>query len=294
MPNINTKVLEGIPADVSKYSMIIIATKERTLASNEIEILSNFINGGGKAIFVASETLSTEKAKIELLELMPVITDGVTETNDGVTLDVVQETRLSEDIKFNEIAVYKYLNATPRRDSTTLVSTEDGIPMLTYGTLGEGTVVYLGINDALGEDAWNNFHNLPEYPVFWFKLAGWLGGTGGINDYNLKTGAISALAKEQEIQTPGGSQTLNRVLYDEVGVYEVAGRTIAVNLYNDRESDTSLDGKDLIERSKADDEPGIVRASTYAAKKYLDIYMIIIVFGLVILELMIIRRRGEL
>jgi hypothetical protein len=294
MPNINTKVLEGIPADVSKYSMIIIATKERTLASNEIEILSSFINGGGKAIFIASETLSTEKAKIELLELMPVITDGVTETNDGVTLEVVQETRLSEDIKFNEIAVYKYLNATSRRDSTTLVSTEDGIPMLTYGTLGEGTVVYLGINDALGEDAWNNFHNLPEYPVFWFKLAGWLGGTGGINDYNLNTGTISALAKEQEIQTPSGSQTLNRVLYDEAGVYEVAGRTIAVNLYNDRESDTSLDGTELIERSKADDEPGIVRASTYAAKKYLDIYMIIIVFGLVILELMIIRRRGEL
>ena len=294
MPDIKTKILEGIPEDVSKYNMLIIATKDRTLASNEIEMLSTYINNGGEVVFIASEALSAEKAKIELLELMPVITDAVANSDDGVTLEVVQETRLSEDIKFNEIAVYKYLNATPRRDTTTLVSLEDGTPMLSYSTVGEGTVVYLGINDVLGEDAWNNFHNLPEYPVFWFKLAGWLGGTGSVNDYNLKTGAISALAKEQEIQTPSGIQTLNRVLYDEAGVYEVAGRSIAVNLYNDRESDTSLDGKDLIERSKADDEPGIVRASSYVAKKYLDIYMIIIVLGLVILELMIIRKRGEL
>ncbi|WP_406661926.1 VWA domain-containing protein [Methanolobus sp. ZRKC3] len=294
MPNIKTKVLEGIPDDISKYSIVIIASKDRTLASNEIVTLSNFINGGGEAVFIASEALSAEKAKIELLELIPVITDGITDTEDGVTLEVVQETRLSEDIKFDEIAVYRYLNATPRRDSTTLVSTEEGTPMLTYGTLGEGTVVYLGTNDALGEDAWNNFHNLPEYPVFWIKLAGWLGGSGSVNDYNLKTGAISALAKEQEIQTPGGSQTVDRVLYDEAGVYEVAGRSIAVNLYNDRESDTSLEGKELVERSKADDDPGIVRASTYAAKKYLDIYMIIIVFALVVLELLIIRKRGEL
>ncbi|MDW7732957.1 MAG: BatA and WFA domain-containing protein [Methanolobus sp.] len=294
MPNVRTTLIEGVPADLSQYSVVVIANKERALASNEIETLSSFINGGGKVVFMAGDALSGENAGTELQALMPVRTDGVVETEDGVTLEIVQETVLSEDIKFDEIAVYEYLNATARRGSTTLVNTTEGTPMLSYGTIGDGTVVYLGLNDALAEDAWNNFHNLPEYPVFWFKLAGWLGGTGSITDYNLKTGSVSALAQAQDIETPGGVQNVNRVLYDQAGVYTVAGKQIAVNLYNDRESDTTLEGADLIDRAQAEGEPGIVRADTYTAKNYLDTYMIIIVFLLVLLELYIIRKRGEL
>jgi hypothetical protein len=294
IPTITVKELEGVPDDLSDYSIIVIANKERALASNEIPLLSTYLNAGGKVVFIASEALSSENAKTELVELLPVMPESVEDTDGGVTLEVVQDTRLSEDIKYDEVAMYKYLNVTERIESTTLVATEDDVPMLVYGPVGDGTSVYLGINDIAGEDAWNNFHNLPEYPVFWSKLAGWLGGTGSVQDYNLKTGTVSALAKEQEIQTPSTTDTVSRVLYDEVGVYQVAGKEIAVNLYTDKESDTTLEGDDVIERSQADDEPGIVRESSYTAKNYLDTYMIIIVFALVILELLVIRKRGEL
>lgn len=294
MPNVRTNLLEGVPSDLSRYSVVVIATKQRALASSEISTLNSFIRSGGEVVFIASDALASDKAGTDLQELLPVRTGDVVSADRGVTLRVLQDTRLSEDIQFNEVAVYEYLNATARRDTTTLVSTTAGTPMLVYGTLGDGTVVYLGLNDAMGEDAWNNFHNLPEYPVFWFKLAGWLGGTGSITDYNLKTGSVSALAREQEIQTPSGLETTSRVLYDEAGVYTVAGKRVAVNLYNDRESDTTLTGQELIDRSKAKDSPGIVRASSYTAKNYLDTYMIIIVSLLVLLELLIIRKRGEL
>ncbi|MDK2833453.1 MAG: hypothetical protein PWP63_540 [Methanolobus sp.] len=294
MPNVRTNLLEGVPSDLSRYSVVVIATKQRALASNEISTLNSFIRSGGEVVFIASDALASDKAGTDMQELLPVRTGTVVSAERGVTLRLLQETRLSEDIKFNEVAVYEYLNATARRDTTTLVSTTAGTPMLVYGTLGDGTVVYLGLNDAMGEDAWNNFHNLPEYPVFWFKLAGWLGGTGSITDYNLKTGSVSALAREQEIQTPSGLETTSRVLYDEAGVYTVAGKRIAVNLYSDRESDTTLTGQELIDRSKAKDSPGIVRASSYTAKNYLDTYMIIIVSLLVLVELLIIRKRGEL
>ncbi|WP_340818492.1 VWA domain-containing protein [Methanolobus sp. WCC4] len=294
IPNIDLKQLEGIPDDLSGYNIVVIANKERALAGNEIATLSSYLNNGGRAVFIASEALSSENALTELEELLPVRPLTVEDAEDGVTLEVVQETRLSEDIKYEEVAMYQYLNVTGRIDSTTLVATEEEIPMLVYGSVGDGTVVYFGINDLTGEEAWNNFHNLPEYPVFWFKLAGWLGGTGSVQEYNLKTGTISALAKELEITTPSGTETVSRVLYDQTGVYKVAGKEIAVNLYNDKESDTSLEGDDVIERAQADDEPGLVRASSYTAKNYLDTYMIIIVFALVILELLIIRKRGEL
>jgi hypothetical protein len=293
IPTINVKQLEGVPDDLTDYSFVVIANKERTLAGNEISSLSSYLNNGGKAVFIASEALSSENAKTELIELLPVKPILVEDT-EGVTLEVVQDTRLSEDIKYDEVAMYRFLNVTPRIESTTLVATEDNISILAYGPVGDGTSVYFGINDIAGEDAWNNFHNLPEYPVFWSKLAGWLGGTGSVQDYNIKTGTVSALAKEQEIQTPSTTDTVSRVLYDEVGVYQVAGKEIAVNIYNDKESDTTLEGDDVIERSQADDEPGIVRASSYTAKNYLDNYMIIIVFALVVLELLIIRKRGEL
>ncbi|MEZ5333998.1 MAG: BatA domain-containing protein [Methanolobus sp.] len=294
IPNINLVENEGIPDDISGYSVVVVANKERALQSNEISSLSSYLNNGGRVVFIASDIFSSENAATELQELIPVKVGSIEDTDDGVTLEVVQETRLSEDIKYDEVAMYRFLNVTPRVDSTTLVATEDDVPVLAYGTVGDGTVVYLGINDLPGEDAWNNFHNLPEFPVFWFKLAGWLGGTGSVQDYNLKTGTVSALAKEQEVTTPSGVETLSRVLYDQTGVYQVAGKEIAVNIYNDRESDTSLEGTDVLERSQADDEPNIVRASSYTAKNYLDTYMIIIAFALVILELLVIRKRGEL
>ncbi len=294
IPTIDLNKLEGIPGDLSKYSIVVIANKERPLASNEINTLSNYLNNGGRAVFIASEAMASVNAQTEFQELLPVRPRAVEEAEDGVTLEVVQETRINEDIEYQDVAMYQYLNVTKRMDATTLVATEKEIPILVYGTVGDGTVVYFGINDLTGEDAWNNFHNLPEYPVFWFKLAGWLGGTGSVQDYNLKTGTISALAKEQEITTPSGTETVSRVLYDQTGVYQVAGKEIAVNLYNDKESDTSLEGDDVIERAQADDEPGLVRESSYTAKQYLDTYMIIIVLALVILELLIIRKRGEL
>jgi hypothetical protein len=294
IPSIELDQSEGVPNALTDYSMIVIANKERTLGSNEISALSSYLNSGGKVVFIASEAISSGNAATELKELMPVMPESVIDADDGVTIEVLQDTRLSEDIKFDEVAMYHYLNATERLDTTTLVATEDGIPILSYWSFGEGTSVYFGINDITGESAWNNFHNLPEYPVFWSKLAGWLGGTGDVQDYNLKTGTISILAKEQEIETPGSTETTTRVYYDETGVYKVAGKKIAVNLYNDKESDTTLSGDDVIERAESDNGAGIVRASSYTGKQYLDTYMVILVLLLVLLELLIIKKRGEL
>jgi hypothetical protein len=294
IPSIELDQSEDVPTALSGYSMIVVANKERTLESDETSALRSYLNSGGKVVFIASEAISSGNAATELKEILPVKPESVIDTDDGVTIEVIQDTRLSEDIKFDEVAMYHYLNTTERLETTTLVATEDDIPILSYWSFGEGTSVYLGINDITGENAWNNFHNLPEYPVFWSKLAGWLGGTGDVQDYNLETGTISILAREQEIETPGSNQTTTRVYYDETGVYRVAGKKIAVNLYNDKESDTTLSGDDVIERAESDNQPGIVRESSYTGKQYLDTYMVILVLILVLLELLIIKKRGEL
>lgn len=294
IPNTKAALSQTIPSNLSNYDVVVVANKEKALSANEISRLEGFLEGGGAVVFIASDALSPEVAEFDLIKLLPIKPLEVVEQRDGVTLKVVQPTRLSEDLKFDEIAVYEYINATPRADSTTLVATKDNIPVLTYWVVGDGTVAYVGLNDELGEDAWGNFHNLPEYPVFWVKLIGWLGGAGDISDYNIKTGSITALAKIQEFEAPSGTMTGNRVLFDEAGIYEVLGKEIAVNLYNDRESDTTIDASEVIERSLEDSGADIVRATTYTARKDIDIYLIAIVFLLLLLEIMIIRKRGEL
>jgi len=295
IPNTETTTANSVTSDVNENDVVIIANKDAALSKQEISILDGYINkNGGKVVFIASDALAPDVADFDLFKLLPVKPLEVTDETDGVSLKVVQATRLTEDMKFDEVAVYKYLNVTPRSDSTSLVATENNIPILTYQPIGDGTVVYFGLNDALGEDAWGNFHNLPEYPVFWAKLIGWLGGAGDITDYNIKTGAITALSKSQDYTAPSGTMSGNRVLYDEIGIYDVAGKRIAVNLYNDRESDTTVDASDVIERSLSKTEPSVVRATTYTAKKDIDIYLIAGAFLLMILEILIIRKRGEL
>lgn len=294
MPGIQTTLATGVPQDLARFSVVVVAKANQSLSSGEISLLSSYINGGGKVIFIASDGLAAQGADLELQKLLPVRTSNIIETERGLQMKVNQSTRLTDDLALDEIAVYKYLNATPRLGTTSLVVADKGTPMLAFGTVGEGTVVYVGFSDQLGEGAWNNFHNLPDFPVFWFKLVGWLGGSGDISEYNLKTGAVSTLAKEQQITTPDGTENTKRVLYSSAGLYEVAGRTIAVNLYNDKESDTTIDATDVMERASSKDEPSVVRATTYESKNYLDTIMIALVLLLVILELYIIKKRGEL
>ena len=79
-----------------------------------------------------------------------------------------------------------------------------------------------------------------------------------------------------------------------MGVYEVAGKRIAVNLYDDMESDTTIDSSNVLERATSNEGGDIIRQTTYTAKKYVDIYLIIIAMLLVVLEILIISNRCEL
>jgi len=243
----------------------------------------------------------------------------------------VQQSSITRDISIDEISVRKYLNATERTGSTTLVALKNGVPLLSYWQVGKGTVFYMGFNDELentndlgntmqnsgtetnisnetnssnemnssiemnsGSGTWNNFHNLPEYPVFWIKFVQWIGGTGDISEYNLKTGTLTALSKTEEIKTPTKTFTSNRVVFDEAGIYELAGKKIATNLYSDKESDTRVDASELIRRAAAENKTKVVKAETYPANKEITNYLIAIMFLLLLLEIMIVRQRGEL
>jgi len=296
LPNSNLSVTKTVPSSLDNYTLVVLAQKETPIASDSVDTIENYVRNGGNAVFIASGALAPEKTEVGLIKILPVKPTGIKNETNGTDLGVkeVQQSSITKDIRSDEISVHTYLNATERTGSTTLVALENGVPILSYWQVGKGTVFYMGLDDELGDNAWNNFHNLPEYPVFWIKLVEWLGGTGDISEYNLNTGTLTSLSKTQEIKTPSKTFTSNHILFDEAGIYEISGKKIAVNLYNDKESNTTVDASDVVQRAAAEDKSKLVRADTYTVKNDITDYLIGVMFLLILAEIMIVRRRGEL
>lgn len=294
LPNSNLTVSKSVPAELDNYTLVVLAQKETPIGNSSVERIESYVRNGGNAVFIASGALVPEKTEVDLLKILPVKPLRLEEDENGIGVEEVLKSSITKDIRSEEISVRKYLNATERTDSTTLVKLKNGVPVLSYWQTGKGTVFYMGLSDELGENSWNNFHNLPEYPVFWIKLVQWLGGTGDISEYNLNTGTLNSLSKTEEIRTPSKTFTSNRILFDEAGIYELSGKKIAVNLYNDRESNTTVDASELTERAVAEDGPKLVKEDSYTAKNDITHYLIGIMFLLILLEILIVRQRGEL
>ena len=296
LPNSNISVVKTVPSSLDNYTLVVLAQKETPIASDSVATIENYVRNGGNAVFIASGALAPEKTEVGLIKILPVKPTGIENETNGNDLGVkeVQQSSITTDIRSDEISVHTYLNATERTGSTTLVALENGVPLLSYWQVGKGTVFYMGLDDELGDDAWSNFHNLPEYPVFWIKLVEWLGGTGDISEYNLNAGTLTSLSKTEEIKTPSKTFTSNRILFDESGIYEISGKKIAVNLYNDKESNTTVDASDVVQRAVAEDKSTLVRADTYTVKNDITDYLIGVMFLLILAEIIIVRRRGEL
>ncbi|MBP2029596.1 hypothetical protein J2755_000516 [Methanohalophilus levihalophilus] len=295
LPGAELSTSTGVPSvsDLNNYRVVVVSSKDIAFTAEEVTRLSTFLNSEGNVVFVASESLDPAVSD-NVQKLLPVEITEIDEDQRGTEVEVTQETRLTDDIKYEEISLYTYLNSTLKEDAVAVVTTEDDIPMLAYMEKGDGIVLYIGFNDRLEEPVWNNFHNLPEYPVMWARILAWLGGAGDIGDYNLETGTVTPLTGERNVLTPSGTVTTNRVYFEETGIYEIGSNSIAVNLYSDPESDTTVDPDELVERSMTTDEPRVVRETTYTSENHLEDYLIAIVILLAIIEILIIRKRGEL
>jgi hypothetical protein len=186
----------------------------------------------------------------------------------------------------------RHIKGSASDDATVLMEASDASPMLSYRRQGGGTVVYVGLNDVRGDDAWSGFASMPQFPVFWKQMLNWLGGTD-ISEHNVRTGTIIRMPSTQTITNPDGSTFTSSSLWvEQAGLYHIGPQVIAANLYDARESDVndiSLDVSTVT--SRYTERPEVVREDV---KKDITPYFIWAVLGLIILELIIIKRRREL
>ncbi len=280
----------SLPPDLSSYSIVILGMVENnSLGPDPAAILGEFVDGGGVVIATASPGL----ARIEG-GLLPIsITELLLYDKPYDEMELIQENPITAGIQVTDLVVVQHIKGSAPEDVTVLMKTSDDSPMLSYRRQGEGTVVYLGLNDVTENESWSSgFAAMPQFPIFWKQILNWLGGTD-ISEHNVRTGTVIRMPSTQTITSPDGTiQTTSNVWVDQAGLYYIGEQVMAANLYDAGESDVdriSIDASSI--SSRYTERPEVIRSEV---KKDLSPYIILAVLGLLLLELIIILRRREL
>jgi hypothetical protein len=276
---------KSIPS-LSAYPIVFVSGALSTEAETS---LSEHVKAGRNAVIIASPDLGN-------MDMLPV---ELGEISGETSLNIVQGTRMTEDIGIEKINVKKHFKATLKRGAVTLVEGGDKSSLLAYWKYGKGIVIYSGLADPGGDNifdplntlVWNDFHALPEYPLFWKQMLEWLTGSLDVSEYNAKTGQYIRLPARETIKSPSESVTTDLLLLDEVGVYKLPEKDVAVNLYDEKESNLAGAG---ITTQPSEQKQISYSTQIVRAPENLDIYLIIIAILLVILELYYLHWRGEL
>lgn len=275
----------SIPS-LSEYSIVFVSAP---LSQEAAKSLSDYVSAGGGVVIIASEGL-------EDTDMLPVELDALA---NRTSLNVVQSSMITGGVEIEKVEVKKHFKASAKRGAITLVEGGDKSVMLAYWKFGKGLVVYSGLADPMGdnifdplnEKVWNDFHAKPQYPLFWKQMLEWISGSLDVSEYNAKTGMFIMLPATQTVKTPTDRVTTELLLLDEVGIYELPDKEVAVNLYDERESNLEGAGISVTPPEVGREIPGV---QTIRKPKHLDIYLIMAGMFFVFLELYYLRWRGEL
>jgi hypothetical protein len=288
----NTKLTKADPKSIPSMSGNIVIVSA-ALSQNAIKKLEDHVSSGGTAVIIAS-------AGLQDMALSPV---ELSSFGNKTSLNIARQTTITAGIDIENVDVKKYFKTTLKNGAVALVTSGDKekSPMLAYWKFGKGTVIYSGLSDPQGniydplnENVWNDFHTLSTYPIFWKQLLEWIKGSLDVTEYNAKTGMLMKFAASIAVKTPGDKVTTDTLLFDEVGIYEVPGKSVAVNLFDERESNLESGGLAAMTSNVSGAKELVYTVETVRKPKNLDIYFIIGAMFLVFLELYYLRWRGEL
>lgn len=255
------------------YDVIVISNvdMEQVLPGTFENVLRAAENGATVVVAVQDNS-----QKIDYKGLLPVKFTG--NANGGI-VSVDQLNRFTKNIDFGTVDVV--FAAEPVGDQT-VVASVNSVPILSIKPIGTGKLVYYGISEA------NEFKYVPHYPIFWTELMKFVTEQQDVRNLNFKAGDTLILDREQKIKTPTKTVKRAALVLDEVGVYELDDRVIAVNLVDDVESNINLE------------KPVGTMSTEYELKPVKekrefswDIWLIVIALFFVVFEIFFIRYRGD-
>jgi len=275
---------EARSTSMHDYDAVVVGLCNGSLHSSLCDHLADYAASGGKVAVMAQEGLPLSDTG----RLLPI---SLFAKANETAIKEVRESVMLRDIDVENIAIGHYLTGVGKRGSVAWVLAEDGTPIISFWRIDLGKVVYLGIPDVTGDYAWNDFHTMPEYPIFWLNLIDYLCGTGGVENCNKQTGSTMQFDSKVRATTPDGRVIrTNNLLLDQTGVYEIPGKLVSVNLYDAAESNLEGSGITTTETAGTITEK-TVRTTT---KKEFDWILLILALLLICIELYYIWSRGEL
>ncbi|PWB53689.1 MAG: hypothetical protein C3F06_06125 [Candidatus Methanoperedenaceae archaeon] len=288
----NTKVTKAGPKSVPSMSGIIVASA--ALPQDAVKKLSDYVSSGGTAVIIASPDLKD-------MDILPVELGTL---GNKTSLNIARQSTITAGIDIEKTNVNKYFKAHLKNTAVGLIESGDKekSAILAYWKYGKGTVIYSGladprgnnIYDPLNENVWNDLHTLVEYPLFWKQMLEWIKGSLDVTEYNANTGMLMKFPASVTANTPSDRVTTDTLLLDEVGIFEVPGKSIAVNLYNERESNLVSGDLTIGQSNVSAPKELVYKPETIRKPRNFDNYFIIGGLFLVFLELYYLRWRGEL
>ncbi|MBI1972641.1 VWA domain-containing protein [Candidatus Woesearchaeota archaeon] len=227
----------------------------------------------GKGLVIHAEPASNV---IDYGELLPL--ELSTYEYDAI-VEIAQLTKLTKDILFGDVRRY----FSTKNEQGLILATAHNSSVLTVYPLGMGKIIYYGLIEEESD-----FVLQPSYPIFWTNAIRYLAGQGTLSDFNVDSGSILSLPSKKEIRTPSKKLTTTTVLFDEIGLYTIDEKIIAVTLADETESDVDAVSNEASLASSAL-ETAFAETSKYSLEK-----LILFAAGiLLLLELLLMKFRGE-
>ncbi len=284
-PPILTINTEKQKIDPYKHDLIIFykinnANKKDGIIPGTFDDVEDYVNNGGNLVIAAQDDLKEINMKglpvVELKSKINKVTKACVETINQITKQFEKERCFT--------ATGSYFGAEAKKGTITFASADDKTPLVVYGEKKKGKVVYYGIFDEASD-----FKTLPSYPIFWDSLTNFMIGTEDIKDFNYKTGRIATI-NEQKVKTPSSSLTTSKLLMDEAGIYEFDNKKFAVNLINEKESDSGLPSK----VEKKEERKKLLERESREHDFNLELAILLLVFLFMLTEFLYIKRRGDI
>lgn len=240
-----------------------------------LDRIDELVDDGATLIITAQEDIITTP----LNKLLPVDIKG----NGGES--PVYNTRkllaVTQDITFD--TVKSYFTAQPKDNTLVLAKAADDSPVIALQTKGKGKIVYVGILDQQ-----SSFKFSVSYPLFWQQLIDYIIGLPKVEEINRNIGDKILLDEVQEIQTPTTTVKTQELLLDEIGVYEIGQKKIAVNLLNKLESNVNFEAEGIADNSYDESKFQV------KVKKNITEFMVYAIIAILFLELVYIKLRGDM
>ncbi len=214
-----------VPRDYFDVYIIHNVVKEHVLPGT-FEDIAKKVEDGASVVIGAQE----DSDKIDYKGLTPMDVGGRAE---GSFITVEQLNKFTKNIDFGSVDYY--FSGTPKDNVLTVLSVEER-PLIAVGRRGKGKQAYYGILEKASD-----FPFSPGYPIFWTEFMRFLTDQQDVRNLNYQTGDTLILDSLQRIETPDRVLKKSAIIFEDAGIYKFEdGRTIAVNLLDEKESDINF------------------------------------------------------